>query len=81
MLRQLVENLSSFLGCGRANYVLEKIGLTNRDDIINILNALSHKNIFNFESNEPTSEQVRIFRDVFDGIRRTFPFILGDEDD
>lgn len=73
LLRQLLENISSFLGCGRASYVLEKIGVESAN-IMNIINILSHKNIFYYESTSLSPEEKNIFIDVFSKIKSTFPF-------
>lgn len=73
LLRQLIENISSFLGCGRASYVLEKIGI-DAAKIMNVINILSHKNIFNYESASLSQEEKDIFIDVLEKIKLTFPF-------
>lgn len=73
LLRQLIENISSFLGCGRSSYVLEKIGVESKT-IMNIINTLSHKNIFYYESSFPSLEEKNIFFDVLKKINTTFKF-------
>ena len=46
LLRQILENIASFLGVGQFAYVLKQIGLTDTDEIARIVNTLSHKTVF-----------------------------------
>ncbi len=45
LLRQLLENIASFVGSGRFSYILEQIGLNDSTNIAKMTNILSHKNL------------------------------------
>ncbi|BCD59484.1 MULTISPECIES: AAA family ATPase [unclassified Nitratiruptor] len=74
LLRQLLENIASFLGTGRFSYVLEKIGITDANDISNRLNVLSHKNIFTYESEIITSDSKHLIIEILDKLQDKFEF-------
>jgi len=74
LLRQLLENIASFLGTGRISYVLEQIGIENVQDIGNTINSLSHKNIFKFQFNEMPEAEESIFKEVFQKIQDKYHF-------
>ena len=54
-LRQVLENISSFLGVGRISYVLEQIGINDTDKVARIINTLSHKTVFKYEAKDMIS--------------------------
>lgn len=74
LLRQVLENISSFLGAGAFSYALEQIGIDKND--ANIVNALSHKNIFRYESVElvPDNKERLIY--IFEALMKKYKFIL-----
>ena len=74
LLRQLLENIASFLGTGRVGYVLEQIGIENVEDIGNTINSLSHKNIYKFQFNEMPEAEESIFKEVFQKIQDKYHF-------
>jgi hypothetical protein len=65
LLRQLLENVSSFMGKGSINYVLSLIGVTNIEETVNIINTLTHKNLYYFQTELMNSAEAGYFRDVF----------------
>jgi hypothetical protein len=65
ILRQVLENISSFLGVGHFSYVLEQIGFTNKDEIAQIVNTMSHKNVFRYEAKELVPDNEQIFKEIF----------------
>ncbi len=84
ILRQVLENVSSFLGVGRISYVLEQIGIDDTDEIARIVNTLSHKTVFRYESKELVPDNEAIFLDVFNKLQKKYNFILhvgGDNDE
>ena len=84
ILRQVLENVSSFLGVGRISYVLEQIGIDDTDEIARIVNTLSHKTVFRYESKELVPDNEAIFLDVFNKLQKKYTFILhvgGDNDE
>jgi hypothetical protein len=76
LLRQVLENVSSFLGVGRIGYVLEKIGIKDKDDVANIVNMMSHKKVYYFESVELVPDTRDVFERVFQGLMLKYEFVL-----
>ena len=75
LLRQLLENISSFLGVGRLNYVLEQIKVENVREVGEIVNALSHKNAYRLQFNKMAEADEVVFKDVFQKIQEKYRFI------
>ena len=75
-LRQVLENISSFLGVGRFSYVLEQIGISDIDEIAMIVNTLSHKNIFKYEAKEMVPDNKERFIDIFNKIMEKYKFVI-----
>lgn len=76
ILRQVLENISSFLGVGRISYVLEQIGIEDVDDRARIVNTLSHKTVFRYEAKELVSDNEDTFLDIFNKLQNKYNFIL-----
>lgn len=74
LLRQVLENISSFLGAGRFSYVLEQIGIKEEDRIAFIVNALSHQNVYYQQIDKPVPDNLVVFNEVYEGIRDTYNF-------
>lgn len=76
LLRQVLENVASFLGVGQFSYVLEQIGVTDANDVANIINTLSHRKVYYFESDELQPESKSLFDSVFTKIKSKYNFVL-----
>lgn len=76
ILRQVLENVSSFLGVGRISYVLEQIGIDDSDDVARILNTLSHKTVFRYEAKELVPDNEELFINVFNKLQNKYNFVL-----
>lgn len=76
ILRQVLENISSFLGVGRISYVLEQIGVEDVDEIARIVNTLSHKTVFRYEAKELVPDNEEMFLDIFNKLQNKYNFIL-----
>lgn len=76
LLRQVLENLASFLGVGQFSYVLEQIGITDANEVANIINTLSHKKVYYFESDELSQDSKKLFDSVFTKIKSKYNFVL-----
>ena len=76
LLRQVLENIASFLGVGQFGYVLEQVGMTDANDVARVINTLSHKNVYYFESDELTPDNKDMFEDVFLKIKDKYNFVL-----
>jgi len=74
LLRQLIENISSFLGVGRLNYTLEQIGVEKIEEVASIINSLSHKNIYRLQFNKMAEAEEKVFKDVFQKILAKYNF-------
>jgi len=76
LLRQLLENISSFLGVGRISYILEQIGIESVEEVVNTINSLSHKNIYKLQFNKMSETEEDIFKNVFQKIQDKYRFII-----
>ena len=76
LLRQVLENVASFLGVGQFSYVLEQIGVEDPEKLANIINILSHKNVFSYEGDEMVPDTRDLFDEVFDGLMNKYNFVL-----
>ena len=74
LLRQLLENISSFIGSGRVGFILSEIKVGNPNDALEIINSLSHQNVYRFQFNEMSPEQEALFKDVFKKIQDKYNF-------
>jgi hypothetical protein len=76
LLRQVLENIASFLGSGRINHVLEQIGITDANDTTQIMNALAHKKVYQYETERMNPNNEALFRSVFGKIKNKYDFKL-----
>jgi hypothetical protein len=76
LLRQVLENVASFLGVGQVSYVLKQIGITDPDEINSKLNTLSHKKVYYYESDELVPDNLETFEKIFNGLKEKYNFIL-----
>lgn len=76
LLRQVLENIASFLGVGQFSYVLQKIGIDDADEVATIVNTLSHKKVYYFESDELNADSLNTFEKIFNGLKDTYQFVL-----
>ena len=75
LLRQLLENVSSFLGVGRISYVLERIGFDDADEIARIMNALAHKNVYYYESDLLVPDSLALFDEILEKLNTQYRFV------
>ena len=76
ILRQVLENISSFLGVGRISYVLEQIGIDDPNTSTRIINTLSHKAVFRYEAKEMVPDNAELFTDIFQKIQQKYNFVI-----
>lgn len=74
LLRQLLENISSFLGKGGIGYVLSQIELENPNVIVDRINSLSHKDSYKTQSNKMSEPEEELFRNVLKNIVLKYKF-------
>lgn len=76
LLRQVLENIGSFLGVGQFGYVLKQIGIADVEEVAAIVNTMSHKKVYYFESDELVPDTKAIFEKVFLGLKEKYQFVL-----
>lgn len=76
MLRQVMENVASFLGVGQFSYVLNQIGISEPNRVADIVNALSHKKVYYYESDIVVPGNLGIFDEVMNGLLAKYNFVL-----
>ncbi len=74
LLRQLLENISSFLGKGGISYVLSQIEIENSNTIGDRINSLSHKDSYKTQSNKMSESEEELFREILDKIVLKYKF-------
>lgn len=79
LLRQVLENIASFLGVGQFSYVLNQIGIKEPNRVADIVNALSHKKVYYYESDIVVKDNLDIFDEVMDGLIAKYNFVLHAE--
>jgi hypothetical protein len=79
MLRQVLENVASFLGVGQFSYVLNQIGIKEANRVADIVNALSHKKVYYYESDIVVQDNLNIFEEVMGGLMAKYDFVLHAE--
>ena len=76
LLRQILENVASFLGVGQFGYVLKQIGIVDADEVATIVITLSHKKVYYFESDELNADSLTTFEKIFTGLKEKYQFVL-----
>lgn len=76
LLRQVLENIASFLGVGQFGYVLQQIGISDAAEVALVVNMLSHKKVYYFESDELVPNTKAIFEKILLGIKEKYQFVL-----
>ena len=79
LLRQVLENVASVIGVGQFSYVLNQIGITEPNRVADIVNALSHKKVYYYESDIVVPDNLKIFDEVMEGLRAKYNFVLHAE--
>lgn len=76
MLRQALENIASFLGRGNIGYTLAQIGVANAENAANVINSLSHKDAYFYQSDLMAPAIEIVFRDVLAKLLDKYQFAL-----
>ena len=74
LLRQVLENVASFLGRGNIGFTLTQIGVADAEDAANVINSLSHKDAYYYQSDLMPPAVQTIFRDVLDKLLDKYKF-------
>lgn len=76
LLRQVLENIASFLGTGQLKYVIEQIGITNADRVSTIVNALTHQKVYYPQMEAMVDDNKQIVREVYHALMSKYKFII-----
>lgn len=76
LLRQVLENVGSFLGVGLVKLVLKELNVDREDEVVHMINTLSHKKEYQMQFNlmEPYEEEM--FLDVLEKLMTRYNFKL-----
>jgi len=76
LLRQVLENIASFLGVGQFSYVLTQIGIEDVTQVARIINALSHQKVYYYQAEVMNQDNQDLFRQVLSAIKAKYNFKL-----
>jgi hypothetical protein len=74
LLRQLLENISSFQGSGQPGRVLQKIGKNNVEELMDLINTHSHKTPYFYQTELMSEPDKTIFSDIFNALVSSYHF-------
>jgi hypothetical protein len=75
LLRQLLENISSFLGKGGIGYALSLIDLNEDPNTVgDRIHSLSHKDSYKTQSNKMSESEEKLFREILEKIVSKYKF-------
>jgi hypothetical protein len=80
LLRQILENIASFLGVGQFGYVLNQIGIDDIEQVTRIINALSHQKVYHYQTEVMNPENTELFKEVFGKLKAKYNFKLHAEE-
>ena len=75
LLRQVLESVSSFLGVGRIDYVLESIGFEDAEGTARIVHTLTHKNVYYYESEFLVQDNRMLFEEILEKLKTRYKFV------
>ena len=75
LLRQLLENIASFLGTGRTSHTLSQIGVDNPDDAATVINTHSHKSAYYYQTEIMNDTDQNYFNDILTKIHEKYQFV------
>lgn len=76
LLRQILENIASFLGVGQFGYVLNQIGIEDTEQVTRIINALSHQKVYHYQTEVMNADNTELFKEVFEKLKAKYNFKL-----
>lgn len=76
LLRQVLENIASFLGVGQFGFVLGQIGITDPQRVAFIVNALSHLNVYYQQIDRPVPDNLDLFYEVLGRLMDKYSFLI-----
>ena len=76
LLRQALENIASFHGRPKFSFVLQHIGVEDANDVAFIVNMLSHKTFYTYESDLLQDRALQLVSLVITKLQETYKFEL-----
>ncbi len=74
LLRQALESISSFFGRSQFSSVLNHIGITEVSDVAFIVNTLSHRKFYTYESDMLQDKSLELMLLVLTQLQKTYGF-------
>jgi wobble nucleotide-excising tRNase len=74
LLRQLLENITSFIGTSQIKMLLQEINVEKPEDTIMMINSLSHKRVFTPTISEMNEDETTVFNEVYDKLLVKYNF-------
>jgi len=74
LLRQVLENINSFIGSKKFGRILTDIGLKDVDRIADEINSLSHKQAYQYQFNEMSQAEEDLFNEIFNKLIAKYNF-------
>lgn len=74
LLRQLLENVSSFQGSGSSGRLLDKLGFENAEQLMEIINTHSHKTPYYYQSEMMNDSEQGYFNNIFNKVSDYYHF-------
>lgn len=79
LLRQVLENIASFLGRGNFSYVLQQVGIEDPNRIADIINARTHTSVYNYQPLILNADDEILLQEVIDKLQKKYQFELHAE--
>ena len=76
LLRQILENVASFLGARQFGLELQQTEIDDADEVATIVYTLSHKKVVYFESDELNADSLNTFEKIFIWLKEKYQFAL-----
>jgi hypothetical protein len=76
LLRQALENIASFFGRGNIGYTLSQIGVEDAENAANVINSLSHRDAYYYQSDLMSPAVQTVFKDIFAKLLDKYKFAL-----
>ena len=74
LLRQLLENVASFIGTGRPGHTLSEIGVADIEASMHVINTHSHKNIYYHQTELMSEAEQGFFNEILDKLVVKYSF-------
>lgn len=74
LLRQVIENIASFLGSSRSGFVLSEIGIIDTAQYMDMINSLSHKKAYQYQTNIMSEYEETLFIEILDKLIDKYKF-------